>query len=90
MFQDLYTSLETLGYKPYSYSGRSMYGKKCLAVNLDSAIDMWDLAQALALDNIEISAPELDSMGRGIVVYWPSIKWEEPTTEDGADIIFED
>ena len=77
MFQELYDALATLGYEPRCYSGRSMYGKKCLGVVLESDQELWSLAQALARDDIEIEAPKTDSFGRGIVIYWPSIKWEE-------------
>ena len=82
MFQELYDALETLDYEPRSYSGRSMYGKQCLGVMLESDQELWSLAQALTRDGIEIEAPKTDSFGRGIVIYWPSIKWEPVEASD--------
>jgi hypothetical protein len=35
------------------------------------------LATALAKAGVEVPAPRTDSMGRGIIAYWPSAKWSE-------------
>ena len=78
MFQELYDALCDLGYEPRCYSGRYMYGEKCLAVELNNPSALWNLAQALSRCDIEIDAPKTDSLGfHGIIAYWPSIKWEE-------------
>ena len=77
MFHELYEAFISLGYEPRCYSGRYMYGKKCLAVGLDSSSELWDIAQDLSRCDIEIDAPKTDSLGLGIVAYWPSITWEE-------------
>lgn len=74
-------ALEDAGYEPKSYSGRGMYGKKCVSVHGDD-VSEWDIARNLfnethdgEFDNVP--APKQDQMGRGIVLYWPSYKWPE-------------
>jgi hypothetical protein len=69
--------LDEMNYDPYSYSGRGMYGKSCLAINLDNDGQLWELALELGREHAHFPAPKTDSMGKGIVVYWPSIQWEE-------------
>ena len=69
--------LNEMNYDPYSYSGRGMYGKTCVAINLDNDAQLWDLAFELGKKSEYFPAPKTDSMGKGIVVYWPSIQWEE-------------
>ena len=70
-------NLADCGNEARSYSGRGMYGKQCVSVDLDSDGDLWDLAVALARRGIEPGGPSTDSMGRGIVAYWPRIAWPE-------------
>lgn len=87
-FSDIKQAFEAAGYEPRSYSGRGMYGKECLGVSGDSALE-------IVLETIETVASQAgdtetiaefvadlldvrtDSMGRGEIVYWPSIKWED-------------
>ena len=82
---------------PRSYSGRAMYGDRCLALVCDDLSQIVDLIGKLAYeagvrdgsqaldDSVRDSAAALgdllressmrtDSMGRGIVAYWPSIE----------------
>jgi hypothetical protein len=67
-----------------SYSGRSMYGRECLAVEGESVEKVFaNLIQAMA--DLSFERKELqeiadlvrngrsDSMGRDVVVYWPSV-----------------
>ena len=74
--------IEAAGYKTRSYSGRGMYGKECLAVSLRDVSESEfyaDLVEktngsdalrvAKALRNMRT-----DSLGRGIVLYFPSIE----------------
>lgn len=62
-------------YDALSYSGRGMYGKRCVSVNLDNTADLLHLGALLGeeLGVDSVPTPSIDSMGRGIVVYWPSI-----------------
>ncbi len=85
-FDSLIELLEGIGLEPYSYSGRGMYGKRCLAVDTDSpletmaiiALEAVDVATELedARDTIEaLQYPSSDSMGRSSVLYWSRIEW---------------
>lgn len=78
---------------PYSYSGRAMYGRRCVAVNFNNDGELAVLAAKLAMeaesenegDGDEIvrlmSGTRTDSMGLSIVAYWPAIEW--PKGEEG-------
>ena len=68
-----------------SYSGRGMYGAQCLAVAVD---DLGALFSAV-VESIRSKGPEAhdvvskafqgmntDQLGRGLIVYFPSIPWE--------------
>lgn len=60
-----------------SYSGRGMFGKQCVSIDLDSAGDLFELGNQLGLREIKIDSPSTDSMGHGIVAYWTRIEWPE-------------
>lgn len=101
---DAITFLEILrdsDFTARSYSGRGMYGRRCVAVDAGpgeddlgdsdlpalgafaarAARDLGgdDLADDLA--DLLASGTRVDSMGRGIVVYWPSVEWPDGTPE---------
>jgi len=93
-FLDMLDALATRGIigEPESYSGRAMYGKRCVCVMGDD-ISEWGLAIQLAsiapdfdVDIYDIPEPTTDSMGRSFVMYWPRIEWPE----DRRDRQFED
>lgn len=68
-----------------SYSGRGMYGRQCVAISGDS-IDPFHLALMIAAHRYDFSIydiplPDTDSLGRGVVVYWPQIDWPEGRVE---------
>jgi hypothetical protein len=84
-FKDL---LEDAGYEPRSYSGRFMYGDQCVGVTLGgenlgtlvgdlihTIMDRTDDESALRDLADRLSNVRTDSMGRGIVVYFPGVKW---------------
>jgi hypothetical protein len=60
-----------------SYSGRCMYGEQCLGVTFSGWADAFNFAMLIGTCDealVEmLSHPSYDSMGRGIVVYWPRI-----------------
>jgi hypothetical protein len=73
------------GHEPYAYSGRFMYGDTCLAVDGDNQTELVADIMAAAqhhedadLDSVAdiLKKARTDSMGMGIVMYWPSIKFE--------------
>lgn len=53
-----------------SYSGRGMGGKECIAVDCDDRDDMVE-----ACVEYEIPRPTFDSMGLGMIAYWPNIEF---------------
>jgi hypothetical protein len=72
--QKLIDALQNAGYKPRSYSGRGMFGKTCVGVSLDSESDLWYMTREL-IDIDGLHAPHTDSLGLGIIAYWPRVAW---------------
>lgn len=88
-----------LGLDIQSYSGRAMYGKKCLAVYGDAGSAQSTLLAVInylidsvadeSMERAEASevAEELlgyrqDSMGLGVVYYWPGVEYKEKEEEE--------
>jgi hypothetical protein len=77
------------------YSGRGMYGKECLAIDGDDIepILLGYLIGLLAADDLSdltgyLKGMRSDSMGRGMVYYWPYVKFageEESYDDDNED-----
>lgn len=86
--EDLIEVLRECDYRPYSYSGRAMYGKSCVAVtvkNMSDALQLGvDLAFYLGRDKSKEIRPSHDSMGLDMVLYFRNIPWPEgiPSDED--------
>jgi hypothetical protein len=92
----LQTVLEAAGYKPYNYSGRAMYGRRCLAVTLD-ARKLGRMISSLLRECLSSAADggeddydrivhdirdmRWDNMGMDMVYYWPDV----PCTAVGED-----
>lgn len=55
------------------YSGRGMYGARCVGVEIDNDAELWQLARDL-IDIEDLPPPKIDSMGRRLIAYWPSFK----------------
>jgi hypothetical protein len=86
---DFQKLLEDAGLTPRSYSGRGMYGKECLGVDTDRS-EMRVAAELIRAvietkEEFDDSLYELagiledtqtDSMGMGIIMYWPNIPFE--------------
>lgn len=51
------------------YSGRGMYGKTCIGIVCNNAIDCIESAAAKG-----ITGAKTDNMGKSMIVYWPHIK----------------
>lgn len=82
----LQSALETLGIAVNlnSYSGRGMFGKRCLSIQCDNSVHfaqiMFILGQSVAndfekLDKISaaLMGLQMDSLGQGIVAYFPDV-----------------
>ena len=86
--------LDEAGIKTRSYSGRGMYGKYCLSVNVDDlgkfiADVVSGMQSQVGGENIDeitkaFRRMSTDSMGRGMVVYFPNVPFEgdESDSED--------
>lgn len=78
------------------YSGRSMYGKECVAITSEDSARMLikvmqylmgdaDSAAQRVADLLADHSVRTDSMGRGSVVYWPSLSLPEGFVENDDD-----
>jgi hypothetical protein len=75
--------LERSGREPRPYSGRGMYGARCVGVNVDSADDALAIGLALSAEATDderealakLGAPTSDAMGLGVIVYWRNVPW---------------
>ena len=77
--KELIDKLLDIGLCPRSYSGRSMYGRECVAVVLsrDEGWSSWNIAMELANSDFDPGEPNEDAMGLGTVLYWPSYTWPD-------------
>ena len=79
--------LQDLSLIPQPYSGRGMYGKQCLAVALDEGQTLWHLAIAIGQQLESPPEPKTDTLGYGLIAYWPDIPFNEDlkiTETEGA------
>ena len=58
------------------YSGRAMYGKRCVAITAENHRELCETLMRLARDEDLMDygddlIPDVDSMGLGLVAYWP-------------------
>lgn len=65
-YETLIQKLENQGAEPYAYSGRFMYGDRCVAVNM-KYMGQYDLPKGFSMDN----------MGMGFVAYWRGYPWRD-------------
>ncbi len=98
-------ALEDFEYKVFNYSGRGMYGKQCLAVNLAGNEVMFLCADMLeyVVDNPEvvefgalefsdaIRSMKTDNLGMGSVIYFPEIEFvdDESAEEESVEPVGE-
>ena len=62
----LIDKLEALGLEPRSYSGRGMMGAYCVGAYVGSHSE---LPSGLP------GSYSTDNLGRGLILYWPSVSW---------------
>ncbi len=89
---DVQRILEDIGYETRSYSGRGMYGKQCLGIELDEGMGSLfaDILESIEPDDLfEMSKAfrqmQQDSLGMGKIIYFPSIPFEFDDEEDEED-----
>jgi hypothetical protein len=91
----LLDNLNDAGYSVSSYSGRAMYGKRCVGVKLDRSQDPFELGIQMGIylgEEAKKLGYRTDSMGMGSVVYFPDLAWPEgwtDGTEDDEDLDIE-
>lgn len=76
---------------PRSYSGRGMFGANCIGVDLADHSEIFKVGALLGsllagqdeFDVRELSRSATDSMGRGVILYWPGLSWEDEFEERG-------
>ena len=67
------TLVEKFEGRPYfGYSGRGMYGKKCVGIVCDYPGEVEDYCDELGFDK-----PSIDNMGLDYIVYWTNINFTE-------------
>lgn len=85
----------------FSYSGRGMYGQRCVAVTVTGSIpstvahiiesyveDFGDSELSYIVGFFETS--ETDSLGRNLVLYFPTIEYIEENSLDNGDLSQDD
>jgi len=54
------------------YSGRGMFGDKCVGVVLKDEGDLFRFSAYLDDDLVErLGSPEMDALGLAVIAYWP-------------------
>lgn len=70
--------IEEVGLLPRAYSGRGMYGKKCLGVSAaNDLVVVAVLAQECGRRGLKFPDPKVDQLGKGHILYWPNIEFEK-------------
>jgi hypothetical protein len=78
--------LEEAGYSHRAYSGRGMFGEYCIGASTkgDAAGILSDILTHCEITNeeqVEVAKifknKRTDDLGRGTIVYFPAMKWEE-------------
>lgn len=91
----LIDAIEGAGYDVRSYSGRGMFGEECVAFEADGESAIAAVVKIIAnagrddLDGLldVLRRASTDSMGLGIVIYFPRVAWpagREHSDEDAA------
>ena len=88
----VYDAAQNGDFEPFSYSGRNMYGKECIAVSVNDMDDALKVAWRI-LDFVpaniepdvksssEFHVMRVDNLGLGYVVYWPALEWNHSHME---------
>lgn len=84
--------IEDAGYRVRSYSGRGMYGRQCVGVELDSTAALVSFGRNVALGATQEEQAQLaqmsesvDSLGLGLILYYPYVNWPKDRPEDEED-----
>ena len=83
--EQLFDLIENAGYEPREYSGRGMYGRKCIGYTVERGTVIRSVANLMFAaacngDDLEALCSEFsnaqnDEMGRNsVIVYFPAVK----------------
>jgi hypothetical protein len=82
-----------------SYSGRAMYGRRCVGVTCTNQFKalasitegvVWDDEPETMREWIEtMDETRIDSMGIDVIIYWPRIEWPADVEENDDEEIEE-
>lgn len=93
----LQIALENIGLEPRSYSGRGMYGKKCLGVVvssenrheiteaiIDATVTFAEAGEYGEIDELKraLRRESQDNMAYDTIVYWPGVEFTENESDD--------
>lgn len=86
----LVRAIEDCDLTPRSYSGRGMYGRKCVGVTIDRDSDWtpFALGAELALllgDEVRDLRSCMDGMGLDTILYFPNAPWPSGREESEED-----
>lgn len=78
---------EGLGEVRTDYSGRFMYGDECIGIDLASVSDFSTVLLNIAAEDRELArtladSQRSDSMGLGVIVYFPGVKAPEQDDDE--------
>lgn len=85
--------------KPFSYSGRGMYGKRCIGVSISNSSPLPFLIQLCSdINNAEYEVEEIidrnkikhDSLGYDLVVYFTDLDWDDRYDGDDSEDDYSD
>lgn len=85
----LISAIRAAGYAARQYSGRGMYGQSCVGFCVDGGVASAFEAGAAVAARLGEGVPTAssDAMGRGSIIYFRGVPWEEcghPWHEEGG------
>ena len=92
-FSEVISIIQSAGYDVRKYSGRGMCGRHCVGVECEDVTSFimdlfYDSCNYLmSTDSVAEFIDRMrhyssDSLGRGYIVFWPGIDWEEEEEEE--------
>lgn len=70
-------------YRTFSYSGRGMYGRSCLAIKIESLGELFKLGTILYDYKEDLGWITTDNLGKDYVAYFPNVNW--PPSEEAFE-----
>lgn len=95
--EDVFKKIMSFDYDDHitvrDYSGRGMYGRKCLGIDCNDPLECFSQLVSLFCNEYEdasdvrealecLGDPKWDSMGLDYILYFPMMKWIEEESEE--------